>query len=190
MIDFSSYYKLTIPEGTVKRITDANGVVLWESKPMNQVRLSTEANSTAIYNGGKGYKDGYRVRSGGAEAEAWWITITGYIPYKKGDKLYIYPPFVGGNSENTVNFYDSSFACLGQVTDSGGYYGFCNSSFKTKVVNGVSVLDISAVTVSGVANIAYVRIGNYIGNNSSVGAPSLIQSGSEMIITKNEELTL
>ena len=55
--------------------------------------------------------------------------------------------------------------------------------------NGVSVLDISAITVSGIANVAYVRIGNYIKSGGNTGA-STIQSGSEMIITKNEEIPL
>jgi hypothetical protein len=78
-----------------------------------------------------------------------WGTVTGYIPYKKGDILYIYPPFTGLNTNNTVNFYNDAFSNLGQVTDSGAYSGICNSTFKTKAINGVSVLDISAVTVSG-----------------------------------------
>ena len=189
-MDFSTIKAITIPEGDVAEIK-IGGVVVWTKPPSykNWVRFSTEANSTAVYNGGLGYKDGYRIRSGGAEAAQTFTTITGYIPYVKGDKLYIYPPFRGENTANTVTFYDSSFAVLGQVTDNGGYYGFCNSSFKTKVVNGVSVLDISSVTVSGVANIAYVRIGNYIKSGGNTGA-STIQSGSEMIITKNEEIPL
>jgi hypothetical protein len=179
---FSTIKTITIPEGAVKKIT-VGGDVLWEEPASfkNWVFYSTESDGKTIYNNGKGYKDGCRIRSGGAEAEYSYASITGYIPYVKGDKLYICPPFTGGNTDNTINFYDNTFACLGQVTDSGNYYGFCNSSFKTKVVNGISVLDISAVTVTGVENIAYVRIGNNIGNG-------IISSGSEMIITKNEEI--
>lgn len=189
-MNYANLKSLIIPEGTVNKIT-CGGVVLWK-KPAsytNLVPLSTEADGVTIYNGGLGYKDRYRIRSGGAEAEQYFSTITGYIPYKKGDKIYIYPHFIGENTSNAVNFYDGSFACLGQVTDVGGYYGFCNSSFKTKVVNGVSVLDISAVTVSGVENVAYVRISNLIGVGTT-GVTPTIQSGSEMIITKNEEITL
>lgn len=182
-MDFPKVKSMTIPEGTVKKI-EVGGVVLWKSGYTNLVPLSTETDGKTIYNGGKGYKDGYRVRSGGAEGGSTYCTCTGYIPYKQGDKLYIYPPFTGLNTENAINFYDSDFKCLGQITDAGNVYGFCNSTFKTKVENGVSVLDISAVTVSGVADIAYVRITNRI---KSSGAA--IQSGAEMIITKNEEIT-
>lgn len=150
----------------------------------NQVPISTDTDGN-VYNG-TGYKDGWRIRSGGAEAENENATITGYIPYVKGDKLYIYPSFTGINTSNTVNFYDSTFASLGQICDNGSAYGFCNqnpSAFKTQAINGISVLDLSNNTVAGVENIAYVRIGNSIDASHSV-----ITSGAEMIITKNEEI--
>lgn len=179
----SDFKKLFINNVEMKEIGVGN-MRMWKGGHTNLVPLSTEADGKTIYNGGLGYKNGYRVRSGGAESESPWSTITGYIPYVKGDKLYIYPPFVGGNTDNAINFYDSAFNCLGQVTDSGGQYGICSgnfTSFKTQAVNGVSVLDLSDNTVSGVENIAYVRITNLL---------SEITSGSEMIITKNEEIEL
>lgn len=180
---FTNLKALTIPEGDVVKIT-VGGVTLWE-KPQetkNWVKFSTEADGVTIYNNGLGYKDGYRVRSGGAEATQSTSSCTGYIPYKKGDILYIYPPFISENTSNAINFYDESFTCLGQVTDSGAVYGFCTSAFKTKVENGVSVLNISNVTVSGINTVAYVRVTNRKG--------LAVQSGSEMIITKNEPLTV
>lgn len=184
-MDFSTLKAITIPEGIVKKI-ECNGVVLWEEAPSikNWVKYSTESDDATIYNGGLGYKDGYRIRSGGAEGGAETSTCTGFIPFVKGDKIYIYPPFDGSNVNNTINFYDSSHTNLGQITDSGAAYGFCNSTFKTKLVNGVSVLDLSQVTVSGVENIAYVRVTNKIGSGAN------ITSGSQMIITKNEEIPL
>lgn len=186
-MNFANIKTLTITEGVVKKI-EVNGAVLWEEPASykNWVFYSTEADGKTIYNGGKGYKDGYRVRSGGAEGESANCTITGYIPYTKGDIIYIYPPFTGLNTLNTVNFYDDSFTNRGQITDSGTGYGICSGAvaqFKTKVVNGVSVLDISSATVSDVENVAYVRIGNNIGDTGH-----MITSGSEMIITKNEEI--
>lgn len=182
-MNFDNLKSLTIPEGKATKIS-CNGTIRWQSGYKNWVRYSTEADGKTIYNGGLGYKDGYRVRSGGAEQGQDGVTITGYIPYKKGEVLYIYPPFNGKNTENTVNFYDDSFTCLGQQTDSGARYGICaasGGSCKTQVVNGTSVLDISAVTVSGIENVTYVRIGNNIYGG-------VITSGSQMIITKNEEI--
>ena len=66
MIDFTGVKAITIPEGKVKKIT-SNGVVLWKGGHTNLVPLSTEADGVTIYNGGLGYKNGYRIRSGGAE---------------------------------------------------------------------------------------------------------------------------
>lgn len=188
-MDFANLKSLTIPEGEVAEIT-CNGVLLWKGGYTNLVPLSTEADGKTIYNNGLGYKDGYRIRSGGAEAANVNSTITGYIPFVKGDKLYIYPAFTGWNTQNAINFCDSSYTNLGQITDSGAAYGICNgnnvAAFKTELVNGVSVLDISDVTDLGVENIAYVRITNLIYYYDTDNA--LISSGAEMIITKNEEI--
>lgn len=174
------FKSLTVPEGKVKKIT-SGGAVLWKSGPKNLVKYSTEADGVTIYNGGLGYKDNYRVRSGGAEQSGvdYNASCTGFIPYVKGDKLYISPPFNGYNASNAINFYDASFACLGQITDDGSSYGICvnnGSKFKTKVVNGVSVLDLSDNTVSGVSDIRCVRITHHLAD------------GSQMIVTVNEEI--
>ena len=186
-MDFTGIKSLTIPEGSVKKIT-AGGVVLWEkiTAIKNWVKFSTEADGVTIYNNGLGYKDGYRVRSSGAEGALDTASCTGYIPFTKSDKLYIYPPFFGKNNDNAITFFDASFTCLGHITDSGSAYGICSGNvamFKTTVVDGVSVLDLSDVTASGVENIAYVRVTNYI--NASAGI-----IGADMIITKNEEIPL
>lgn len=171
----------TISGSHMKVSTKSSAITAWEKYfYTNLVPLSTEADGKTIYNSGLGYKDGWRVRSGGAEATESYGVCTGYIPYQKGDKLYIYPPFFGDNTCNAVNFFDSAFNCLGQITDVGNYYGICNSSFKTNVINGVSVLDISAITVSGVEDIAYVRITHRFNE--------LLSSGADIIITKNEEI--
>ena len=183
-LDFSNIKNLKI-NGIKMEQLFIDGVRVYKTYK-NWVRYSTESDGVTIYNGGLGYKDRYRTRSGGAEAYATDSTTTGYIPFKKGDKAYIYPQFIGRNTSNAVNFYDGSFNCLGQITDAGSVYGFCTSAFKTKVVNGVSVLDISAVTVSGVENVAYVRITNVM--DMSMDADAVISSGSEMVVTVNEEI--
>lgn len=181
-MDFANLKSLAIPEGEVKEIY-CGDVLLWKGGYTNLVPLSTEADGVTIYNGGLGYKNHCRVRSGGAEGEATNSVCTGFIPFVKGDKLYIYPAFTGQNINNAINFADKTFTNLGQVTDSGNQYGICSghlAAFKTSVVNGVSVLDLSENTVSGVENIAFVRITNDYN----------VAKGAEMIITKNEEIEL
>lgn len=164
-----------------------------ELKVKNWVRYSTEDDGVTIYNGGRGYKNGIRVRSGGLEANEDHSACTGYIPFTKTDKLYIFPHFIGNNTPNAINYYDSNFNCLGQRTNSGASYGFCNSSFATQVVNGVTVLDLSAAKAQAgsgytIDDIAYVRVTNQISNAG--GYQLLISHGSEMIITKNEEIDI
>lgn len=182
-MDFANLKSLTIPEGEVAEIT-CNGVLLWKGGYTNLVPLSTEADGKTIYNGGLGYKDGYRIRSGGAEGTSAQAVCTGFIPFVKGEKLYIYPPFSGQNVNNAINFADKTFTNKGQIVDSGAGYGICSdhpAEFKSQVVNGVSVLDLSENTVSGVEDIAFVRITHEHNTTSS---------GANLIITKNEEIEL
>lgn len=164
-----------------------------ELKVKNWVRYSTEDDGVTIYNNGRGYKNCTRVRSGGTEAFQYSSACTGYIPFTKADKLYIFPHFIGSNTSNAINYYDSNFNCLGQRTNSGGNYGFCNSSFATQIVNGVTVLDLSAAKAQSgsgctIDDIAYVRVSNDI--TEAGNSLSLISHGSEMIISKNEEIDI
>lgn len=144
----------------------------------NEVRYSTEADGVTIYNNGIGYKYAYRVRSGGAEQTSNQGVCTGYIPFTKGEKLYIYPAFTGLNSQNAINFSDNTYTNLGQITDSDARYGICANSggagYKSTVINGLSVLDISSVTEANVDKIAFVRITN----------DTNISTGADMIISK------
>lgn len=148
----------------------------------NLVPFSTIEDGGTIYNDGLGYKYGYRVRSGGAEEAASGAMCTGFIPFTKNDRLYIYPPFIGENATNAINFADKTFTNIGQVCDSGAVYGICAghfAEFGTQVINGASVLDLSESTVSGVEDIAYVRITHTLS----------VANSENFIITKNEEKT-
>lgn len=184
-MDFSVIKALTIPEGEVTKI-EANGVVLWQAVTYkNWAKYSTEADGTTIYNNGLGYKDGYRVRSGGAEAAHDTATCTGFIPFKKGDILRIYPTFTGQNTQNAINFSDASRTNIGQQTATSSY-GICQANQSlwlasvNNVVDGVTVVDIS--NIPNANDVAYVRVTHYISKYTS------ISSGAEMIITVNEEI--
>jgi hypothetical protein len=150
----------------------------------NWVGYSTESDGKTIYNGGLGYKDGYRVRSGGAEAVLDYATCTGFIPFKKGDILRIFPAFTGQNTQNAINFSDASRTNIGQQTATSSY-GICltNQSLWLEsinnVVDGVSVIDIS--NIPNADDVAYIRVTNYIERVA-------ISSGAEMIVTINEEI--
>jgi hypothetical protein len=107
-MDLRNLKKLTVGGISLKQLL-VNGIQVWKSGYKNWVKFSTEADGKTIYNGGLGYKDGYRIRSGGAEAAASDSICTGYIPFKKGDILRISPAFTGLNTSNALNFSNASF---------------------------------------------------------------------------------
>lgn len=147
----------------------------------NWVPYSINADGT-IYNDGLGYKNDYRVRSGGEEAYSAGTIITGFIPFKKNDTLRIYPAFTEGNTWNTINFYDANFNNLGQKTDSGSEYGICEGKgtiYKATVTDEVSIL---TYTDNFDTSIAYVRVGNQLNGDVMSNDPR------NFIITINEEI--
>lgn len=108
----------------------------------------------SLYNG-LGYKKGYRIRSGGAEEASSTAVCTGYIPFKQGDTLRIYPPFEGFNANNAINFSDGNFTNLGQSNDNGAVYGICDSTYICKTNGNVSTLTLDSTHN---ANIRYARV--------------------------------
>ena len=188
-MDFSTVKKLVIPEGEVTKITDASGNVLWQSGYTNQVPLSTESDGKTIYNGGLGYKNGYRLRSGGAEYALSWCAHTGFIPVKGGDIIRI----GGMNFENVdghssaINVANSSFTNIGQCSTSSGNYGiFLESAYvsygEAAVKNAKEKEGVwKWVVPPSASGVAYVRIS--CGSYNKVAA-----DGSKLIVTVNEEI--
>lgn len=178
IIDFSNVKAITIPEGEVKQIT-CNGVVLWKGGYTNQVPLSTESDGKTIYNGGKGYKNSYRIRSGGAEASQGGCSCTGFIRAKGGDVVRLSGYDVKYNTTgNAINVSDANRNNLGQiVANSGWSYGI----FEGNTINWDDVLlektGVYYWIIPEGFNIAYIRVTGYTGAD-----------GSKMIVTINEEI--
>lgn len=176
MIDFSTLKSLTIPEGVVTKIV-SGGKTLWEAiKYKNWVPYSIDTEGD-IYNG-VGYKNGYRIRSGGTESATNPATsrITGFIPVKAGDVVR----FKGWNfsykqTTNAVNFSDASFTNIGQFTTQPSGYGICLYNIPTVTVED----GVYSFTVPDNADIHYMRVTAEDGYNT---APP------DMIITVNEEI--
>lgn len=186
MMDFTLVKNLTIPEGKVKQIMrKADGHILWNGGYKNWVRFSTESDGVTIYNGGKGYKDGYRVRSGGAEAEANNTSCTGFIPVQGGDVIR----FCGWNlsgisSGNAVNVYSSGYENIGQTATNASYGIMAD-------YNAYTLINSMVEESTGIwkwclppddSGICYIRVSAYDGIN---GVP-----GTRMIVTVNEEITI
>lgn len=187
MIDFSNVKAVSIPAGVVTKIV-ATGKTLWEAVTFkNWVAFSTTNDGKTIYNG-KGYKDGYRVRSGGAEGESSTAACTGFIPVKGGDIIRISGwNFSTAQSANAVNVSNASFTNLGQITpsypDSGygifaagaAYQSYCYQNAVTQEKTGVWKWTVPPAT----SGVAYIRVSGYNANGNH---------GKDMIVTINEEI--
>lgn len=156
-----------------------NGVRVWKSGYKNWVRYSTEADGKTIYNGGLGYKNGYRIRSGGAESAQDSAACMGFIPAKAGDIVRLSGYDVkNAVVSNAINVSDASFTNLGQiVANNSNSYG----CFHTTGENWDDVLlektGVYYWIVPSGYNIAYIRVTANTKNPTSV------------IVTINEEIT-
>lgn len=180
MIDFSSLKKLTIGGIELKQLF-INGIQVWKSGYKNWVRYSTEADGVTIYNGGLGYKQGYRVRSGGAEAGQGGATCTGFIKVDPGDVIRVSGcPFSDSETANAINASDSSFTNLGQLTPSypAGYgiFGSTASEYSWKSVVEEKTGVWRWVVPPASFGIAYIRL------------TGKTNDGSSLILTRNEEI--
>lgn len=176
---FSDLKKLVIPEGEVNKIT-VGGVTIWENMK-NWVKFSTEADGVTIYNGGLGYKNGYRVRSGGAESENPDASCTGYIPLKAGDVVRM----KGWNANlssaaNSITIFNASKEAIGQVVANfSPGYGIFSSTYTEYAWS--SVIENPTGVYAWVAPphnaIAFMRV-----------TAHTLGDGSQMIITVNQEI--
>lgn len=184
-MDLSAIKKLTIGGIELKQLF-INGVQVWKSGYKNWVKYSTESDGKTIYNGGLGYKNGYRVRSGGAEGATTDGACTGFIPVKGGDIVRLSGwDFSHASNENAINVSNSSFANVGQFTMLGdSRYGIFTNDGKYQNYAGSSVVKESDnvwkwVVPPTASGVAYIRVSafNMYGGH-----------GADMIVTINEEI--
>lgn len=181
-MDFASIKAITIPQGDVKML-HINGTLAWQVEVTptytNQVPISTEADGVTIYNGGLGYKNGYRVRSGGAEGAQTMCCCTGFIPVKAGDIVRLSGYDVKyENVGNAINVSDASRTNLGQIVANSAW---SSGIFEGNTYNwGNAVIlekdDVYYWVVPDGYGIAYVRVTGYT------------DTGENMIVTVNEEI--
>jgi hypothetical protein len=184
-MDFSNLKELLV-DGIKLVELKINGVLVWAAKAFtNQVPLSTTEDGKTIYNGGLGYKNKTRIRSGGAEATANYAACTGFIPVKAGDivRLSGYNALIA-SSENAINVFDASHTNLGQVVgNAGNGYGIFQQA-AYKAYNFSSIVEnptgVYSWTVPPHPDIRFMRV---TGNTGVLAG-----DGSVMIVTVNEEI--
>lgn len=181
-LNFANYPRLEIPEGRVKQIArKSDGLVLWDAGYINMVPLSIDTDGS-IYNG-VGYKNGYRIRSGGAEGVQNNATCTGFIPVKGGDVVRFSGwTFDYAQNGNAINVADASLTNIGQFTMLPAHYGIFQNGYSEYV--STSVVEETEgvwkwVVPPAASGVAYIRVSGF--DNS--GSPA-----AKMIVTVNEEI--
>ena len=180
MLDFAGVKSITIPEGKVKKITrKSDGFMLWKGGYTNQVPLSTTEDGKTIYNG-TGYKNGYRIRSGGLEAVTTAGSCTGFIKVTAGDVVRLSGDYdiKAVCTENAINVADINRNNLGQIvannSDSYGCFQSKGENWDDVISEGNGVY--YWIVPSGYG-IEYIRVTGYTKAD-----------GSKMIVTINEEI--
>lgn len=146
----------------------------------NQVPISIDTDGS-IYNT-VGYKEGYRIRSGGAETTSTnTCACTGYIPVHGNDVIRISgTDFLSVVAENAINVSDVNFTNLGQLAaNAGNGYGIINTTYKDynfssikEETNGV----YKWIVPPSESGIAFIRI------------TAKTTDVSQFIVTINEEI--
>lgn len=182
-LEFGTYRRMQIPEGRVRQIARASdGLVLWRAGYVNQVPLSADGSDGSIYNG-TGYRNGYRVRSGGAEAEFSGAACTGFIAVNPGDVVRLSGwAFDYGTSANAINAADGGFQNIGQFTTQPAAYGIFESPYGA--YGPSSVVEETEgvwkwVVPPAESGVQYIRV-------TGVDADGI--QGQDMIVTINEEI--
>ena len=135
------------------------------------LRQSVSSDGTP-YNGGTGYKSGYRLNSGGKEAAASGVYCSGFIPMVSTQTI----EFEGialpaatsvGNSNYTIHFYDSTFTRIAKSQYQ------AHNVFLTPSIGTGTTYDsgkyIKTFKPTGVSGLAYIRFScGMIDDNSKV----------------------
>ena len=158
---------VSIPAVTGDVVITAEAVV----SRTDVLRQSVSSDGT-LYNGGTGYKSGYRLNSGGNEAAASGVYCSGFIPMVSTKTIEfegIELPAASsvGNSYYTIHFYDSTFTRVA-MNQYQAHNVFHTSSIGSGTTDG-SGKYIKTFKPTGVSGLAYIRFScGMIDDNSKV----------------------
>lgn len=184
-MDLKRFKRIHIGGVEMKRLA-IDGTEIWRRGYTNQVPLSINTDGS-IYNNGLGYKNGYRVRSGGAEGENTYASCTGFIKVNAGDVVRISGcVFSYKDTGNAINASDGSFTNLGQLVTNNannyGMFGYGNPYFDYGIA---SVVEETAgvwkwIVPPAASGVEYIRV-------TAIGA-GWSPPGANLIVTINEEI--
>lgn len=142
----------------------------------NMIASSIASDGTP-YNGGLGYKAGYRLNSSGAEVALSGKYVTGFIPITQGQKVTLenMQVIISTQDNNYIAFYDSTFTLLsGCSRYAYAWYNQSGDSIKPATVDGNYLTSFTATGSTGtynypLTNAAYFRVAcNLIDSTSAI----------------------
>lgn len=147
----------------------------------NLVLTSEEQTSTAVYNNGLGYKDGYKASEGssGAESTASGYTVTGFIPYTWNPSNVIYIRGAELSNDSSTRIYGYTDKATGAVQPNAyalgsRIYADDNIYFDLETLEEGTYYKLTPVS-NNLTNITHIRI-------------SLKGTGENLIVTVNEPI--
>jgi hypothetical protein len=117
---------------------------------VNQIPLSTDANGN-LFNGGQGWKTGYRLGGDGTEKALSGIEVTGFIPISYGDTIYM--KNITDDGTHIMGVYNSSHAKIGTRTFKNIFGGAVSGELLSMVVD-----DKWATETGASSGVAYLRV--------------------------------
>ncbi len=156
----------------------------------NLVPTSVDASGN-VYNS-KGYKDGYRMNSSGLEVAETGSTVTGFMACKNTDTIRVtglpFGPAASCGVYGYVSCFDAEknkLVSTSMDNISTSSTGGTNQGITMSNPSGTwGKNNIVTLTFGGVSStMAYLRI------SSSIDANAGVQTGADLIVTKNEEIT-
>jgi hypothetical protein len=139
---------------------------VWEvgGSVTNILPLAVNSDGT-LYNGGKGYKEGYRLNSSGAETAQTGMNVTGFMPVKWGEDVYLSGISMLPNNSSTgryvyVNLYGSDFTSRGRISGNNSAWPSASNSMEMDASGNVTRFTLDSTNFTLMANfeIAYMRL--------------------------------
>lgn len=176
---------VTVTDGVIN-IPSATGDIvitaLAQLPLVNVLPLSIDGTGT-LYNGGQGWKTGYRLNSSGAESAASGYEVTGFIECALGDVFHfanLDMDVTQALNNQYIAFYDSSFTKLQAIYANTWYKGTQSSATApmTADANG----DLATLTIATLTN------GTYPLPDLKYFRISALGITSDTVITRNQEI--
>lgn len=151
---------------------------------VNRILTSIDADGTP-YNGGLGYKTGYRLNSSGAEVVLDDAVVSGFIPYTGGDIEVRIPNAAISGGNNYLHLYNENFAVIAKdatgAAINGSYhllYQWVEKYGATSKTEGNTLIISIPKESLDVEGVAYIRVSAAVSAEVTIDTFNLVVGGS------------